>query len=72
MNQTVGTHFKFGAAVDFCLTILFEKCEEIFGTDNTILSNENRYLTNLRMEIQKETYTDEIHRNAFLDLKEIS
>ena len=72
MNQTVGTEFKFGAALDFCLTILFEKCWEIFGTNNTILSNESRYVTNLRMEIRKETFTDEIHRNAFLSIKGIS
>ena len=45
---------------------------KIFDTDNTILTEANRYLTHLKMKIRKETYTDEIHRDALLNAKAIS
>ena len=72
-DDTVKTRFKFGAALELCLDLfLAEICVKIFETDNTIISETSRYLTHLKMKIQKETHIDEVHRSALLKLKEIS
>lgn len=73
VDESVKTRFKFGAALELCLDLFFaELCMKIFDTRNTILTEANRYLTHLKMTIRKETYTDEIHRDAFRKIKEIS
>ena len=73
IDKSVKTRFKFGAALELCLEFFVaEVCLKIFDTDNRILTEANRYLTHFKMKIRKETYTDEIHRDALLNVKAIS
>lgn len=72
-SQMTLSKFKLRAALKLCIDLFFaEWCWTLFSSTNSIINRSNRYFTNLKMRIKKETFTDQIHRDAFLSFKESS
>ena len=65
--------FKLRAALKLCIDLFFaEWCWTLFSSTNSIINRSSRYFTNLKMKIRKETFVDQIHRNAYLSFEENS
>ena len=65
--------FKLQAALKLCIDLFFaEWCWTLFSSSNSIINRSSRYFTNLKMRIRRETFTDQIHRDAYLSFKENS
>ena len=63
--------FKLRAALKLCIDLFFDEwCWTLFSSTNSIINRSSRYFTNLKMKIKTETFTDQIHRDAYLNLKE--
>ena len=71
-SQMTMSKFKLRAALKLCIDLfLAEWCWTLFSSTNSIINRSSRYFTNLKLKIRKETFTDQIHRDAYLSFKEI-
>ena len=67
------SHFKLHAALKLCIDLFFaEWCWTLFSSSNSIINRSRNYFTRLKMRLRKETFTDQIHRDAYLTLQENS
>ena len=70
-SETTLSKFKLRAALKLCIDLFFaEWCWTLFSSTNSIINRSNRYFTSLKLKIRKETFTDQIHRDAYLSFQE--
>ena len=70
-SQMTLSKFKLRAALKLCIDLFFaEWCWTLFSSTNSIINRSSRYFTSLKLKIRKETFTDQIHRDAYLSSKE--
>ena len=70
-SETTLSEFKLRAALKLCIDLFFaEWCWTLFSSTNSIINRSSRYFTSLKLKIRKETFTDQIHRDAYLSFQE--
>ena len=72
-SQISLSKFKLRAALKLCINLFFaEWCWTLFSSTNSIFNRSSRYFTNLKMKVRHETFTDQLHRDAYMILKAFS
>ena len=67
------SEFKLRAALKLCIDLFFaEWCWTLFSSTNSIINRSRHYFTRLKMSLRKETFIDQIHRDAYLTFQENS
>ena len=72
-SQMTMSKFKLRAALKLCIDLFFaEWCWTLFSSSNSIINRSRHYFTRLKMSLRKETFIDQIHRDAYLTFQENS